>query len=86
MEKRGWRDDSTPELEKMKADRGFSDRNDILTFLIFMMPMKGNHNIRLLLLWWWRTYRSFRPCDIFCKSNHLQPPAAKYPQMNAEAE
>ena len=35
MEKRGWRDDSTPELEKMKADRGFSDRNDILTFFDF---------------------------------------------------
>ena len=35
MEKRGWRDDSTPELKKMKADRGFSDRNDVLTFFDF---------------------------------------------------
>ena len=35
MEKRGWRDDSTPELEEMKAERGFSDRNDILTFFDF---------------------------------------------------
>lgn len=31
----------------MKAERGFSDRDDILTFLIFMMPMKRNHNITL---------------------------------------
>ena len=35
MEKRGWRDDSTSELKKMKAARGFSDRDDILTFFDF---------------------------------------------------
>ena len=35
MEKRGWRDDATPELKKMKAERGFSDRDDILTFFDF---------------------------------------------------
>jgi gluconokinase len=35
MAKRGWRDDSTSELEKMKAAHGLADRADIQTFFDF---------------------------------------------------
>jgi hypothetical protein len=32
MSKRGWKDDSTAELEQMKRDRGFASRKEIQTF------------------------------------------------------
>jgi len=35
LAKRGWRDDSSAELEKMKRERGFADRPDIQTFFDF---------------------------------------------------
>lgn len=35
LEKRGWRDDSSAELEEMKRQRGFAGRADIQTFFDF---------------------------------------------------
>jgi gluconokinase len=35
MMKRGWRDDTSEELEEAKAARGFSDRSDIQTWFDF---------------------------------------------------
>jgi gluconokinase len=35
MTKRGWRDETAPDLERMKQERGFSDRDDIQTFFDF---------------------------------------------------
>src|SRR4051812_19528119 len=35
LSKRGWRDDGTESLDKMKRERGFADRADILTFFDF---------------------------------------------------
>ena len=35
LAKRGWRDDSSAELEEMKRKRGFADRSDIQTFFDF---------------------------------------------------
>ena len=35
LSKRGWRDDSSENLEKMKRERGFAGRTDIQTFFDF---------------------------------------------------
>jgi hypothetical protein len=35
LSKRGWNDDATEALEKMKQDRGFADRTDIRTLFEF---------------------------------------------------
>jgi hypothetical protein len=35
LTKRGWRDNQSAELEQMKGERGFSDRDDIQTFFDF---------------------------------------------------
>lgn len=35
LTKRGWRDEYSEDLEKMKRERGFSDRRDIQTFFDF---------------------------------------------------
>lgn len=41
VSKRGWRDQSTPILEKYKTECGFGDRADIQTFLQFWAADEG---------------------------------------------